>query len=57
MQGYEATGKDLYEIVEFCESLETVKEIYKNQGKSTNHNKKLSSTVLDTNKIIWIVQG
>ena len=50
VQGYESTGKDLYELSELCERLETAKEIYDNQGELTCHNKKLSSYVLGSNK-------
>ena len=32
VQGYESTGKDLYELSEFCEILEIDKYIYNNQN-------------------------
>ena len=54
VQDYESSGKDLYEIFELCERLDTAKDIYDNQGERKKHNKNLYSPKLDTNNPSWL---
>ena len=49
IQGFEAATQGLTELVEFCERLETSKEIFQMQGKGNHQKQKTSGPVNATN--------